>query len=364
MEFNRKVVLKDGREFYGKGFGSSGSGVFELVFNTSMVGYQEIISDPTNYNQMVLMTYPLIGNYGITDEDFESKAPKIGALVVREYNDSPSNFRYTKTLSEELEENNIPGICELDTRKLTKIIREEGTQPAMLTDADTPVEEAVKAIEAFEYDREQVAKVSCKKRWYSRTANAKYNVVAIDCGVKLSFIRTMNAMGCNVTVVPYDITAEELMGLKPDGIFLSNGPGNPEDVPTVIELIKAIKGQVPVFGIGLGHQIIALAYGAKTSKMLFGHRGGNHPVKELATDKLGIITQNQGYVVEADSLEGTGLTMTYQNVLDHTCAGVECEEDMIFSVQFHPDNGLGPQESAYLFKKFLTNIEKGVGKNA
>ena len=154
MDFNRKIVLKDGREFYGKGFGASGSGVFELVFNTSMVGYQEIISDPTNYNQMILMTYPLIGNYGITDEDFESKNPRIGALVVREYNDSPSNFRYTKTLGEEMEENNIPGICELDTRMLTKIIREEGTQPAMLTDADTPVEEAVKAIEAFVYDKE------------------------------------------------------------------------------------------------------------------------------------------------------------------------------------------------------------------
>ncbi len=364
MDFNRKVVLKDGREFYGKGFGASGSGVFELVFNTSMVGYQEIISDPTNFNQMVLMTYPLIGNYGITDEDFETKGPKIGALVVREYNDSPSNFRYTKTLGEELEENNIPGICELDTRKLTKIVREEGAQPAMITDADTPVEEAIKAIEAFEYDKNQVAKVSCKKRWYSRTANAKYNIVAVDCGVKLSFIRTMNAMGCNVTVVPYDITAEELMGLKADGVFISNGPGNPEDAASVVELVKAIKGKVPVFGIGLGHQIIALAYGAKISRMLFGHRGGNHPVKELATGKLGIISQSQGYVVEADSLEGTGLTMTYQNVLDNTCAGVECKEDQIFSVQFHPDNGLGPQESTYLFNKFLNNIEEGVGKNA
>lgn len=364
MDFDRKIVLKDGREFYGKGFGASGSGVFELVFNTSMVGYQEIISDPTNYNQMILMTYPLIGNYGITDEDFESKGPRIGALVVREYNDSPSNFRYTKTLGEEMEENNIPGIAELDTRMLTKIIREEGSQPAMLTDADTPVEEAIKAIEAFEFDKEQVAKVSCKKRWYSRTAHAKYNIVAVDCGVKLSFIRTMNAMGCNVTVVPYDITAEELMALKPSGVFVSNGPGNPEDAVCVIELVKAIKGKVPVFGIGLGHQIIALAYGAKTFKMLFGHRGGNHPVKELATGKLGIIAQSQGYVVDMDSLEGTDLTATYQNVLDGACAGVECAEDKVFSVQFHPDGSQGPQEGAYLFGKFLKNIEEWGGKNA
>ena len=364
MDFGRKIVLADGREFYGKGFGSTGSGVFELVFNTSMVGYQEIISDPTNYNQMVLMTYPLIGNYGITDEDFESKGPKIGALVVREYNDSPSNFRYTKTLGEEMEENNIPGICELDTRKLTKIIREEGSQPAMLTDADTTVEEAVRAIKAFVYDKNQLEKVSCKKRWYSRTANAKYNVVAVDCGVKLSFVRTMNAMGCNVTIVPWNITAEELMALKPDGVFVSNGPGNPEDAACVVELVKAIRGKVPVFGIGLGHQIIALAYGAETSKMPFGHRGANHPVKELATGKLGIISQSQGYVVEMNSLEGTGLTATYQNVLDGTCAGVECAEDKIFSVQFHPDGSQGPQESTYLFNKFLKNIEEGVGKNA
>ncbi|MBO4991248.1 MAG: glutamine-hydrolyzing carbamoyl-phosphate synthase small subunit [Firmicutes bacterium] len=357
MDFDRKVVLKDGREFYGRGFGAHVSGVFELVFNTSMVGYQEIISDPSNYNQMVLMTYPLIGNYGITDEDFESKVPRIGALVVREYNDSPSNFRYTKTLGEELEENDIPGICELDTRKLAKIIRDEGTQPAMLTDAATPVEEAIKAIEAFEYDKAQVAAVSCKKRWYSRTANARYNIVAVDCGIKLSFIRTLNSMGCNVTVVPYDIAAEELLALKPDGVFLSNGPGDPRDVTSVIELVKAIRGKVPVFGIGLGHQLIALAYGATTSKLPFGHRGGNHPVKELATGRLGIIAQNQGFTVDADSLEGTGLTVTFTNVLDGTCEGVECAEDKVFSVQFHPDGTPGPQESTYLFDKLLSNIQ-------
>lgn len=356
MDFDKKIVLKDGREFYGKGFGASASGVFELVFDTAMVGYQEVISDPSNYNQMILMTYPLIGNYGITDEDFESKVPRIGALAVREYNDSPSNFRYTKTLGEEMEENNIPGISQLDTRKLAKIIRDEGTQPAMLTDAQTPKELAVEAIKAFVYDREQVSAVSCKKRWYSRTANARYNIVAVDCGIKLSFIRTMNAMGCNVTVVPYDIDAQELMALKPDGVFLSNGPGNPEDVPQVIQLIKAIRGKTPIFGIGLGHQLIALAYGAKIEKLPFGHRGANHPVRELATGRLGIIGQNHGFTVEMESLAGTGLVATYQNVLDGTCEGVECAEDRVFSVQFHPDAAPGPQESVYLFEKFLNNI--------
>jgi len=364
MDFDRKIVLQDGREFYGKGFGAPAGGVFELVFNTAMVGYQEIISDPSNYNQMVLMTYPLIGNYGITDEDFESKVPRIGALAVREYNDSPSNFRYTKTLSEELEENNVPGICGLDTRKLAKIIRDEGTQPAMLTDADTPTEQAVKAIEAFTYDKNQAAAVSCKKRWYSRTANARYNIVAVDCGIKLSFIRTMNAMGCNVTVVPYDISVQELMALKPDGVFISNGPGNPEDVTAVIELIRAIKGSVPMFGIGLGHQLIALAYGAKIQKLPFGHRGGNHPVRELATGKLGIVSQNQGFTVDVDSLKDTGLTVTHLNVLDNTCEGLECAADQVFSVQFHPDGTPGPQESTYLFRKFLSNTKKGVEENA
>lgn len=364
MNFDKKIVLQDGREFYGTGFGASAEGVFELVFNTSMVGYQEIISDPSNYNQMVLMSYPLIGNYGITDEDFESKVPRIGALAVREYNDSPSNFRYTKTLGEELEENNIPGIYGLDTRKLVKIIRDEGSQPAMLTDANTPKEQAICAIEAFTYDKNQVAAVSSKKRWYSRTANARYNIVAVDCGIKLSFIRTMNALGCNVTVVPYDISARDLLALKPDGVFLSNGPGNPKDVASVVELIQNIRGRIPVFGIGLGHQLIALAYGAEVQRLPFGHRGANHPVKELSTGRLGIVSQNQGYTVEVESLKDTGLEMTHINVLDHTCEGLECAKDRIFSVQFHPDAAPGPQEITYLFEKFLNNITKGAGENA
>jgi len=319
-----------------------------------MVGYQEIISDPTNYNQMVLMTYPLIGNYGITDEDFESKAPKIGALVVREYNDSPSNFRYTKTLSEELEENNIPGICELDTRKLTKIIREEGTQPAMLTDADTPVEEAVKAIEAFEYDREQVAKVSCKKRWYSRTANARYNVVAIDCGIRNSVVRALNTHGCNITVVPYNTSPEEIARMKPDGILISDGPGDPRDAAPVIEAVRALYGQYPIFGIELGHQILALARGAEIYKMKFGHRGSNHAVRELATGKVGVISQNHSYAVKPESLEGTGLQVTYVDAFDNTVEGIADEANRAFSVQYTP-------AGTELYERFIALMEKKEG---
>lgn len=364
MDFDRKIVLKDGREFYGKGFGASKRGVFELVFNTSMAGYQEIISDLSYFEQMVVMTYPLIGNYGITDEDFESRIPRIGGLIVREYNDMPSNFRYTKTLSEILEENNIPAISEIDTRQLTRIIRSEGSQAAVITDAATPTAEAVAAIEAYVYPKDQVPTVSSKKKWYSRTANAKYNVVAVDCGIKLNIVRRLNALGCNVTVVPYDITAERLLALKPHGLFLSNGPGDPENVAPVISLIQDVRGKLPIFGICLGHQMISLAYGAHTYKLKFGHRGGNHPVKNLATGKLEITSQNHSFAVDADSLKNTRLTATHINLLDNTIEGVACREDMVFSVQYHPESAPGPQDSAYLFDQFIAAMEKGVGKNA
>ena len=271
--YDKKIVLEDGREFYGYGFGYSKEAINEIVFNTSMVGYQEIVSDPSYTDQMVCMTYPLIGNYGMTDEDYETKNLTMGGLIVREYNDLPSNFRYTKTLSEVLEEYQIPGISGVDTRKITRIIRDEGSQKVMITDASTPLEEAVKKIKDYQIPTDMVSRVSCKKRWYSRTPNHKYDVVAIDCGIKLNIIRKLNEKGCNVTVVPYDTSAEEIMKIHPDGLFLSNGPGNPEDVTPVINVVKELKGKLPIFGICLGHQMISLALGAKTFKMKFGHRG-------------------------------------------------------------------------------------------
>lgn len=265
----RKLVLEDGAEYYGEGFGSERDAVCEIVFNTSMVGYQEIISDPSYTYQAVVMTYPLIGNYGIADEDFETKVPSIGGLIVREYNDLPSNFRYTKTLSEVMEEYKIPGLSGVDTRALTRSIRDFGSRRGIITDADTPKEKALETIAKTPVPHDAVEKVSCKKRWYSRTANARYNVVAIDCGIKLNIIRSLNQRGCNVTVMPYNTSAAEVEKMKPDGVFLSNGPGDPEDVIPVIELVKKLRGEYPIFGICLGHQMISLACGAETYKLKF-----------------------------------------------------------------------------------------------
>lgn len=353
----KKLVLEDGAEYVGVGFGYDCERVCEVVFNTSVVGYQEIISDPSYTDQAVVMTYPLIGNYGIADEDYETRVPTIGALIVREYNDLPSNFRYTKTLSEVMEEYKIPGLSGIDTRKLARSIRDLGSRRGIITDADTPVKEAVEKIAATPVPHDAVSRVSCKKRWYSRTANAKYNVVAIDCGIKLNIVRSLNARGCNVTVMPYNTPADEVIKCKPDGIFLSNGPGDPEDVTPVIELVRALRGRYPIFGICLGHQIISLAAGAETYKLKFGHRGGNHPVKNLETGKIEITSQNHSYAVREESLAGTGLTVTHINILDNTVEGVRDEGGKMFSVQYHPESAPGPQDSAYLFDRFITLME-------
>lgn len=357
-EFNKKIVLEDGEEYYGYGFGADKEAICEIVFNTSMAGYQEIVSDPSYTYQMVVMTYPLIGNYGITDDDYETKQPTIGGMIVREYNDLPSNFRYTKTLSEYLEESNIPGIAGIDTRKLTRSIREKGSRKVIITDINTSKQKALKKLRENEIPKDAVAKVSCKKKWYSRTANHKYNIVAVDCGIKLNIVRSLNKRGCNVTVVPYNTTAKEIIDLKPDGIFLSNGPGDPEDVKEVIKLVKELRGKYPIFGICLGHQMISLAYGAKTYKLKFGHRGGNHPVLNLETDKIEITSQNHSYAVDEKSLAKTDLTVTHKNILDDTIEGVECKKDKVFSVQYHPESAPGPQDSGYLFDKFISLLNK------
>ncbi|MBR6410481.1 MAG: glutamine-hydrolyzing carbamoyl-phosphate synthase small subunit [Clostridia bacterium] len=362
-EFDRKIVLETGEEYYGYGFGAHVDAVTEIVFNTSMVGYQEILSDPSYTYQTVVMTYPLIGNYGITDEDFETKTPTLGGMVVREYNDFPSNFRYTKTLSEIMEENRIPGLSGVDTRKLTRSIRDKGSRKVLITDADTPYDKAMEILRTTEIPHDAVSLVSCKKRWYARTPNPQFNIIAVDCGIKLNIVRSLNHHGCNVTVVPYNTTAETIESMHPDGIFISNGPGDPTDVTPVIELIRNLHGRYPIFGICLGHQMIALAYGAKTFKLRFGHRGGNHPVKNLETGKVEITSQNHSYAVDLNSLEGTGLIPTHVNLLDGTCEGLRSEHDPVFSVQYHPESAPGPHDSEYLFDRFI-NLLKEVKRNA
>ena len=358
MDERRKIVMENGLEMEGRGFGAPVDAVNEIVFNTAMAGYQEIVTDPSYTAQAVVMTYPLIGNYGITDEDYETKTPTLGGMIVREYNDVPSNFRYTKTLSEILEENGIPGIQGIDTRKLTRVIRDEGSQKVLITSADTPHEEAMEILRGYQMPTDQVRRVSCRKKWYARTANHRFNVVAVDCGIKLNIIRKLNEFGCNVTVAPYDTPAETILSFAPDGLFLSNGPGNPEDVGPVIELVRQLHGKLPIFGICLGHQMISLAFGAQTYKMKFGHRGGNHPVKNMLTGKIEITSQNHSYAVRPESLRGTPLQMTHVNLLDNTLEGLRSDAEQLFSVQYHPESAPGPQDSAYLFGEFIAMMEK------
>ena len=356
-DFTKKLVLENGKEFPGYGFGSNRIAVCELVFNTSMVGYQEIVSDPTYTDQIVVMTYPLMGNYGFADEDYESKFPSMGGMVVRECCDSPSNFRYTKTLNEAFEELDVPGISGVDTRMITRIIRTEGTMKAAIVDYSMPYEEVMELLRTTELRHNLLERVSCKKRWFSRTPNHKWDVVAIDCGIKYSFIRQLNAKGCNVTIVPYNSTAEEIMAFNPDGIFISNGPGNPADAEVICETLKTLRGKLPMFGVALGHQLLAISYGAKNVKMKVGHRGANHPVKCLENGKLEIVVQNHGYVIDEESLKATSLEVTHRNLLDNTVAGVESVVDKVFSVQYQPD--CSPEASStYLFDKFIKLMEK------
>jgi len=360
----KKLVLENGKVFYGEGFGSNDKKIAEIVFNTSMVGYQEILSDPSYCDQIVVMTYPLIGNYGLTSEDYESKSVFMSGFVVHEYNDLPSNFRYTETLGEKMEEYHAAGISGVDTREIVRIIRDYGSMKAMIVDADVPDEKCLEELASYIMPHNQVSKVSSKKIWYSRCPNPLYTVVAIDCGCKLNIIRMLNEYKCNVVVVPYNTPSEEILKYKPDGLFISNGPGDPIDVTPVIDNIKTLKGKLPMLGICLGHQMIGLAYGAKTYKMKFGHRGGNHPVKDLETGKVEITSQNHSYAIDKESLINTGLQLTHVNILDDEAEGMEDKVNKVIAVQYHPESAAGPEDSRYIFERFMQNMKKDGKQNA
>ncbi len=360
MKADRKLILEDGSVFYGWGFGAKRDTVSELVFNTSMVGYQEILSDPSYTDQAIVMSYPLIGNSGIADDDFESRRVAPSAFIVRDVNENPSNFRSARTLSELLEDSGVPGIFGVDTRKLVRHIRDGGTQRVILTDSALPEEEGLRILRETPVPHDAVRRCSCAKKWYSRTSNPHYHVVAVDCGMKSNIIRMLNRNRCNVTVVPFDTDWDEILSLRPDGLFISNGPGDPTDVPEVAETLRRLRGRVPIFGICLGLQLIALSFGAKTYKLKFGHRGGNHPVKNLETGKIEITSQNHSYAVDRDSLRGTGLTVSHVNILDDTVEGLYGEADNVFAVQYHPESAPGPQDAGWLFERFIAQMKRGV----
>ena len=356
---SRKLIMQDGSEYVGYGFGEdTGNRVCELVFNTSPVGYQEIMSDPSYTDQFVTMAYPLIGNYGINRDDNETKHPTIGGFVVRDYNDRPSNFRSGETLSQTLKRLGIPGITGVDTREIVRKIRNTGTRKALITDASTTAEEGLKIIEETVLKPDAVSRVSRKFVENYITVGAKYHIAALDFGMKENILRSFLNRGCSVTVFPWNATAEDVEAVRPDGIFLSNGPGDPEDVKEAIELVRTLRGKYPIFGICLGHQIISLACGAKTYKLKFGHRGGNHPVRNLETGRTDITSQNHSYAVDENTLGGTGLVVTHKNLLDNTVEGVRCSKDRIFSVQYHPESCPGPHDASYLFDEFLSLMDK------
>jgi carbamoyl-phosphate synthase small subunit len=358
----RSLVLEDGTVFNGFAFGSDRASQGEVVFTTGMTGYQETISDPSFYGQIVTLTYPLVGNYGINRDDFESITPAIRGFVVRELADHPSNWRSDSSLHEFLASKDIPGIEGIDTRKLTRIIRSKGAVRAILTEADTVVDAAqiAEELQNTPFITEHVKQVSPKAAYPSPGRGKR--VVLIDFGMKHGILRELNKRDCDVLVVPYNTPASEILAWHPDGIMLSNGPGNPEEVTEGIETIKNLIGKVPMFGICLGHQLFSLACGAKTFKLPFGHRGGNHPVKDLRTGRTDLTSQNHGYAVDIDSLQQTELELTHIALNDGTCEGVRHTKFPIFTVQYHPEASPGPEDSNHLFDEFIEMMENEAAK--
>lgn len=349
-----RLLLEDGTLFKGLSFGAEGQSAGEVVFNTGITGYQEVLSDPSYCGQIVTMTYPLIGNYGITRDDFESVRPFIHGFVVRRHEPVPSNWRAEYSLDRLLKEYGLLGISDIDTRMLTRILRQHGTMKGLITTGSERIEELQERLGTYPLMRDQVARTSTKSVFSS--PGERERVVLVDYGAKSGILRELTKRGCDVVVVPHDTTADEIRRLKPDGIQLSNGPGDPKDVPQAVAMIKELLGEYPIFGICLGHQLFALACGADTSKLKFGHRGGNHPVKELETNRCFITSQNHGYTVLEESVIGTKLAVTHINNNDRTIEGLKHKDFPAFSVQYHPEAAPGPMDSSYLFDQFLEMI--------
>ena len=355
------LVLEDGKVFKGVSFGASGERTGEVVFNTSMAGYQEIITDPSYKGQIVAMTYPLIGNYGVNKEDAESRQPFLEGFVVKEYSKIASNWRKEKTLGEYLKENNILAIEGIDTRQLTLHIREKGAMKAVLSTQDYDEASLIRKAKSCRglIGVDLVKEVSSPKKYnYAHIKDAKYKVVVLDCGVKYNILRELIRNNCNVIVMPAQTTCEQILEARPNGLLLSNGPGDPAAVDYVVKTVAKLIGKLPIFGICLGHQMLGLALGGKTYKLKFGHHGANHPVKDLKTGKVSITSQNHGFCVDMDSLNKKDIELTHVNLNDGTLEGLRHKKLPIFSVQFHPEASPGPKDVEYLFAEFTKLMQK------
>ncbi len=375
------LALEDGRTFTCRSFTGPGETSAEVVFNTSMTGYQEVLTDPSYRGQMVTMTYPLIGNYGVTSEDVESDRVQVSAFIIREYQEFPSNFKSQGTLADYLKDNGILGVDELDTRALTRHIRKTGSMRAVISTKDLDPDSLVKKAQAIPSMEgcDLVREVTCRSpyRWngqepYYLENNVmdntiwmhkdKYSVVAFDFGIKYNIIRCLENAGCEVIVVPAQTSSETVRKMSPDGVFLSNGPGDPEPVTYAVETVRALLDYKPLFGICLGHQILSLALGGKTYKLKFGHRGGNQPVQNLNTLKVEITSQNHGFAADMDSMKDKDLEVAHINLNDNTVEGFKHKSLPVFGVQYHPEASPGPHDADYLFNDFVELMKNNSGK--
>ena len=371
------IALEDGTVFEGRSFTGPGEAVGEIVFNTSMSGYQEVLTDPSYTGQIVTMTYPLIGNYGVNPEDMESAGVHPKAFLVKEYNRIPSNYRSRQTLADFLKNHKVLGVEGFDTRALVRHIRTAGAMKGIVSTEDLSPESL--AVRAGQWTglvgQDMVKLVSCREP-YGWTDNNPLagtdfstspggpddlKVIAFDFGIKYNQIRILTDKGCRVQVVPATTDADTVLGMNPDGIFLSNGPGDPEGVEGVVDTVRNLLGKKPIFGICLGHQILGLAYGGKTYKLKFGHRGGNQPVKDLLTGKVEITAQNHGFCVDMDSLSADTVGLTHINLNDDSCEGMKHKQFPAFSVQYHPEHAPGPHDAIYLFDRFIDMMKEQRG---
>jgi len=368
------LVLEDGRTFEGVGLGATGETAGEVVFNTSLTGYQEILTDPSYRGQIVTMTYPLIGNYGLNPEDVESRRPFVEGFVVKEASPAPSSWRSGETLDAYLCRQNIVGIQGVDTRALTRHLREKGAKIGIISTQDLNARSLRRKARAHPglVGRDLVREVTTDKPWSwsegrwrlgegypaAKPGESGFRVVAYDYGVKLNILRSLVSVGCEVTVVPASFPSEKALEMEPDGIFLSNGPGDPEGVPYAVDAVRSLLGKVPIFGICLGHQILGLALGGRTYKLKYGHHGGNQPVMDLSTGHVEITAQNHGFAVDVDSLGGD-VELTHVNLNDRTVEGMAHRKLPIFSVQYHPEASPGPHDARYLFDRFIELMRTG-----